>query len=55
MKLIFGKSKWEMWEAPLRDYIVRVARDGFSAAEIYLDGLPARARSPRMKQKPGSA
>lgn len=40
MKLIFGKSKWEMWEAPLKDYVARVARDGFSATEIYLDELP---------------
>lgn len=41
MKLIFAKSKWEMWEAPLREFMARVVQDGFSAAEIYLTELPA--------------
>ena len=36
MKLIFGKSKWEMWDDPLEDFLRRVKDSGFAATEIYL-------------------
>ena len=39
MKLIFGKSKWEMWDDPLEDFLERVAASGFEATEIYLGSL----------------
>lgn len=39
MKLTFAKSKWEMGEAPVRDFLDRVVADGFTAAEIYVAGL----------------
>lgn len=39
MKLIFGKSKWEMWDDPLEPFLQRVVGNGFDATEIYLDSL----------------
>ena len=39
MKLIFGKSKWEMWDDPLEVFLERVAASGFEATEIYLGSL----------------
>ena len=39
MKLIFGKSKWEMWDDPLEAFLQRVAASGFDATEIYLGSL----------------
>ena len=39
MKLIFGKSKWEMWDDPLEDFLQRVKASGFEATEIYLGSL----------------
>ena len=39
MKLIFGKSKWEMWDDPLEAFLQRVAASGFEATEIYLGSL----------------
>lgn len=39
MKLIFGKSKWEMWDDPLESFLQRVAASGFQATEIYLGSL----------------
>lgn len=39
MKLIFGKSKWEMWDDPLEIFLQRVAASGFAATEIYLGSL----------------
>src|SRR5215216_5516389 len=36
LKLIFGKSKWEMWDDPLEAFLQRVAESGFAATEIYL-------------------
>lgn len=39
MKLIFGKSKWEMWDDPLEAFLDRVRADGFDATEIYLGSL----------------
>ena len=39
MKLIFGKSKWEMWDDPLEDFLKRVKESGFEATEIYLGSL----------------
>ena len=39
MKLIFGKSKWEMWDDPLEAFLQRVAASGFEATEIYLSSL----------------
>lgn len=40
MKLIFGKSKWEMWDDPLEVFLQRVVASGFEATEIYLGSLP---------------
>lgn len=40
MEIITAKSKWEAWSLPLRDFLGRVAQDGFQATEIYLGGLP---------------
>src|SRR5690349_8593403 len=39
MNLIFGKSKWEMWDDPLEVFLQRVAATGFEATEIYLGSL----------------
>lgn len=39
MKLIFGKSKWEMWDDPLESFLERVVASGFEATEIYLGSL----------------
>ncbi|HEU0295946.1 MAG TPA: TIM barrel protein [Anaerolineales bacterium] len=39
MKLIFGKSKWEMRDDPLEVFLQRVTASGFEATEIYLGSL----------------
>lgn len=39
MKLVFGKSKWEMWDDPLEGFLERVKASGFEATEIYLGSL----------------
>lgn len=39
MQLIFGKSKWEMWDDPLGVFLQRVKASGFDATEIYLGSL----------------
>ena len=39
MKLIFGKSKWEMWDDPMEEFLQRVQASGFEATEIYLGSL----------------
>ena len=39
MKLIFGKSKWEMWNDPLEAFLERAQASGFEATEIYLGSL----------------
>lgn len=39
MKIIFGKSKWEMWDDPLEPFLQRVKESGFAATEIYLGSL----------------
>jgi sugar phosphate isomerase/epimerase len=39
MKLIYGKSKWEMWEDPLEAFLDRVKASGFEATEIFLGSL----------------
>jgi sugar phosphate isomerase/epimerase len=39
LKLIFGKSKWEMWDDPLEVFLQRVVASGFEATEIYLGSL----------------
>lgn len=39
MKLILGKSKWEMWDDPLEDFLQRVIDCDFEASEIYLGSL----------------
>jgi sugar phosphate isomerase/epimerase len=40
LKLILGKSKWEMWDDPLEVFLQRVKTSGFEATEIYLGSLP---------------
>ena len=42
MKLIFAKSKWELWGATLEAFLQRVKADGFQATEIYLASQPDR-------------
>lgn len=39
MNVIFGKSKWEMWDDPLEAFLQRAAASGFEATEIYLGSL----------------
>jgi sugar phosphate isomerase/epimerase len=39
LKIIFGKSKWEMWDDPLDVFLQRVKASGFDATEIYLGSL----------------
>jgi sugar phosphate isomerase/epimerase len=39
LKLIFGKSKWEMWDDPLESFLERVKSSGFEATEIFLGSL----------------
>ena len=39
LKLIFGKSKWEMSDDPLEVFLQRVTASGFEATEIYLGSL----------------
>jgi sugar phosphate isomerase/epimerase len=43
LKLIFGKSKWEMWDDPLEVFLKRVKESGFEATEIYLGSLQESA------------
>jgi sugar phosphate isomerase/epimerase len=39
LKLVFGKSKWEMWDDSLEAFLERVQVSGFEATEIYLGSL----------------
>jgi sugar phosphate isomerase/epimerase len=39
LKLILGKSKWEMWDDPLDVFLQRVKASGFDATEISLSSL----------------
>ena len=39
MQLVFGKSRWEMWDDPLETFLRRAKMDGFAATEIALFGL----------------
>lgn len=36
MKIIFVKTKWEMWHEPLEPFLERAAADRFAATEIFL-------------------
>lgn len=36
MKILFVKTKWEMWHEPLERFLERVIADGFKATEIFL-------------------
>ncbi|CAN5592320.1 hypothetical protein BH23BAC4_BH23BAC4_00720 [soil metagenome] len=36
MRLVFVKTKWEMWHEPLGAFLERTIADGFDATEIYL-------------------
>jgi len=40
MQIVFTKSKWEMWDDPLPDFLGRAKKDGFDAVEIYLPAQP---------------
>ena len=35
MQIVFTKSKWEMWDDPLPDFLGRAKKDGFDAVEPY--------------------
>ncbi len=39
MRIILGKSKWEMWDDPLEVFLRRAKESGFEATEIYLGSL----------------
>ncbi len=39
MKLIFCKSKWEMWHEPVDSFAKRAAGDGFDATELYIKSV----------------
>ncbi len=43
MRIIFTKTKWEMWHDPLEPFLDRARGDGFEATEIFLltETLPA--------------
>lgn len=43
MKILYVKTKWEMWHEPLEPFLERAAKDGFKATEIFLktESLPA--------------
>ncbi len=43
MKILYGKSKWEMMGSPLETFLLKASEDGFDAVEIY---MPALAESP---------
>jgi sugar phosphate isomerase/epimerase len=36
MKIIYAKSKWEMWHAPLTEFLERTKNSGFDATELYM-------------------
>ncbi|KUG25751.1 hypothetical protein ASZ90_004417 [hydrocarbon metagenome] len=40
MKILFIKSKWEMWNESLILFIERVIKDKFDGTELYLDSVP---------------
>lgn len=40
MRIVFSKSKWEMWDDPMDAFVQRTAEDGFTATEIYLKSVP---------------
>ena len=45
MKVMFGKSPWEMPEAPLEAFLNRAAADGFEVVEVLpvIVGAPAQS------------
>lgn len=36
MRILFSKSKWEMWDDPLEAFVRRAKGDGYEATELYL-------------------
>ena len=34
MKILFGHSKWSMWDDPLEDFLARAVADQFDVVEI---------------------
>ncbi len=49
MELLFTKSKWEITEAPLTDYLDRLKADGYDGAELYLPGEPSPTQTIRQE------
>lgn len=43
MKIVFVKTKWEMWHEPLDEFLDRAVADGFEATEIFLETESASA------------
>ena len=37
MDITYCKSKWEMWDDPLEEFLARTSGDGFGATELYLE------------------
>ncbi|HET6567324.1 MAG TPA: TIM barrel protein [Rhodothermales bacterium] len=35
MRILFSKSKWEMWDDSVEDFVRRAKQDGFDATELY--------------------
>lgn len=49
MELLFAKSKWEMPEASLDDFLRRSVNDGFDAVEVFLQPLETSAHEIRRR------
>lgn len=45
MRIIFVKTKWEMWHDPLGSFLERATADGFTATEIFLKTESADAQT----------
>lgn len=39
MKILYTKSKWEMWNDKLIDFIKRLQKDSFDGTELYFDSI----------------
>lgn len=49
MKLLFGKSRWEMGDAPLEDFLRRAQKDSFDAVELYIGAIDEPAETLRRR------
>ena len=42
MKILFAKSKWEVWNEETELFLKRTKSDGYDATEIYINEIPER-------------